>query len=380
MRKLLYICLLLFTFIACQTSNESAVRHKVIDLVKEDRSMIALEGIFEDFQLIPFENKRECMLSNVRRLCVVKDKVYVYDQNGVAGIYRFNADGSFDRRVGNFGHGKNEYAYVKDVAVADDGTVAVLSVPEKVQIFDNSCQYQRTIELPDNMGLQNLVYGHGMFVGSSMHSDYAQYDPSLLYFFDKDFNLVDKNVERLSNSFRFHPLVNIPLVSNGKECCYFDFFRNQFFVVDLKNPQAIDVYDVNTKERYTIEDALNGAFEKAGNMFDVITSEYLLNDKLMGWMVYERKNCFFEYDMSSGESHVYQYQGLIPGTMCYSDGAYYAIVEPFQLQTLMKAYEESEPDNPLYQALKKMDSPISMTDNFYLLRMKHKGQLVPVKL
>jgi hypothetical protein len=343
-----------------------------MELVKQDDNYIALNCIFEDFQVVPFENNRKCMLGDVRRLFVRNDKIYVYDQNGIPGIYRFNMDGSFDKRVGEVGHGKNEYVYVEDVAVDKNGNVIVLSALDKIQIYNSDCEYEKTIEMNSNMGLKNLVYVNGIYVGAAEHSDYNGYDESLLYFFDERFNLIGQKVERIQKNFTIPSLVNTPLDSDGGQCCFFDFYRNQFFVINKETLQTLNVYNVKTNDTYDIDDVLNGRLEKSENVYDFLTDEFILNNKLLGWMIYEKKRCFFEYDITSGESHVYQYLGLSPTVLYYDQNYYYTIFDLQQLLSFIEECRESDSSNEFYQALMKCNSNICLTDNLYLVKMKHK--------
>lgn len=372
MKKLYLLFFMSLTIFSCQERTEDKVNRKALELIKQDDKYIALDGIFEDFHVVPFENNRQCMLGDVRRLFIRNDKVYVYDQNGAPGIYRFNMDGSFDKRIGAIGHGKDEYVYVEDVAVDKRGNVAVLSALDKIQIYNSECEYEKTIELSADMGLKNIVYADGVYVGAAEHSDYSGYDDHLLYFFDEDFNLIGKKLERIRKDFTTPPMVNTPLDSENEKCCFFDFYRNQFVVISKENMETHDVYEVKTKNTYDLDDVLNGIFENAEAVCDILTDEYICDDKLLGWMIYDNRRCFFEYDMDSDVAQVYSYLGLTPSVLFHDKDYYYAVFDAEQLMSFMEECKESDCDNAFYQALLKCNSNISMLDNLYLVRMKHK--------
>ncbi len=333
------------------------------------KKVVSLSGIFEDFELIPLENNRSCMLSKVTKFYARDGKFFFLDKQGTPRVLCFDKGGRFLGNIGNVGNAKNEYIWINDIAVNEKGHVFVLDPKNRMLNYDSKgkCLKVQQIE-SDNMFWRIDVH-KDMFICVSSHRDNRSFNNGehLIYIYDKNMNLIDEKVELNDSELSNYPLMDYPInVSNGK-CMFFDFFQNKFYIMNLADFTLCDECVVKTPNTYTYENFEDNSFSK--KYYDRILCAYYFENKIRGWMNYDRFIRYYEYDTTNNLSNVYDYVSIVPECMSYSGGYYYALITPEAL----KNYKENSKgfDDELIN-ITSNDKYLDLRNNYYVLKMRAK--------
>lgn len=80
-----------------------------IELPLEDGlSFIPTSLLVESVTYVPLETNKDCLIQGVEQSLLYKDRIYILDNLGKS-VLMFAKDGSFMRRIGQYGRGPNEY-------------------------------------------------------------------------------------------------------------------------------------------------------------------------------------------------------------------------------------------------------------------------------
>lgn len=365
---------IVFLLISCGGTQEfvGSVNQYNITLNNNGDSIISFDGIFEDFTIIPLDNKKDALLSRVSRMFVVDKNFYLFDGSSLPNIVMFDNSGRYICNVGTSGHAKGEYISLRDVCVCNDGTTYALSWDNSVIVYDKKGKYVKTITLPSETQYYRIVNCGNYFALSSRHeeagSDY------ILSFFDKSFNLIGEKVENLKQKFEISNFVFNPLLSNNDKISYFDFYRNQFVISGIDSVYNSDVYSLVTKKTLSENEFVSGLFEKYP---DVLTDVYLSDDRLFGFATLDEMLQYFDCDINNKKASAFIYSDLIPLIFYYSDGYYYAVFSADKLCQYQKNNHKNGFKNPFCDALDSLSDKIDPMDNFYIVKMKHRKEFAP---
>lgn len=80
------------------------------------KESIKYSSIFQDVKFVKLETRAECPISNVLKLSVDGDRIFVFDWS-THNVYAFNADGKFIAEVGKRGKGPGEVIDLNDFSI-----------------------------------------------------------------------------------------------------------------------------------------------------------------------------------------------------------------------------------------------------------------------
>ncbi|MDR0698877.1 MAG: 6-bladed beta-propeller [Tannerella sp.] len=134
-----------------------------IDRLKEE-----VDGSFlidtDSVEVIILETNPECLIGNVKKVHLRKNKILVYDELTLS-VFVFNRDGSFHGKIQATGSGPGEYPPTINDMVIMDSTVGVfVPVLDKIMLYDFNGNYICDISLNGSWGMTFFT-----FDGSKYH-------------------------------------------------------------------------------------------------------------------------------------------------------------------------------------------------------------------
>lgn len=80
-------------------------------------NIINLSTLVDSLAYIPLETDSNCLIGNIDKLLVLKDRFLVLDKDISCAIYSFDKNGKFINRIGKRGVGSEEYVSITDIAI-----------------------------------------------------------------------------------------------------------------------------------------------------------------------------------------------------------------------------------------------------------------------
>ena len=335
---------------------------------------------YYDFEIIPLETKKECMLSDCQRVFVTDAGIYVSDSEN--NIYLFNHDGSFKCRIGAIGHANNEYVDVFDLSTTINGdTVAVLSDLKTLKMYNSEGKFigSKSLEFDvsdDEMfGWDNILFTPN---GMMMNNYHRVYD-KLLYLLEPNsdsiikFIDVDKGVIRSSPDRSF-----VPLQYDNNLVCYYDQLSSRFYILNLNDYNDIKSYALKSDNILTEEKARK--IDLMSDDYDCVDSYVFADSMIVGNMSYKGYCCEFKLDLRDNSMKLFTYEDFGANFVDYYKGYYYDVLYSDFLADLMKVdindkstpYYKIDQYKMLHKALEPYKDKISEKDNYYLLKVKMK--------
>jgi hypothetical protein len=170
------VCLLcsFVLLISCQTNKkktqEIAVNDNLqvidVDNAKEE-DKILLSDLFSSVKTIILETKDDILLGKINGIQVYKDLIFVMDSRRNIGVYIFNKEGKFIRKIGNRGMGPGEYLKISDFTIDEDNENIYLMDCDAKKIY----KYKITGKFENAIALEN----------ANIQSFHIQYSKGHLY-------------------------------------------------------------------------------------------------------------------------------------------------------------------------------------------------------
>lgn len=367
--------ILFFSIFSCTTSNLVVGNSGNIQFSYKD-SVVSYGGLFEDFSLIPLENKNECMLSKIHKIIVQDNNIYIHERGSRDAIFKFDKNGTFVGQIGQKGHANNEYIWIFDFTIKDNGTVCILDAKNKLKQYNSNGDFLESQTFDTSNYYWSIDYHRGKYLLTSLYGEYNERN-CLLYFFDEDLKLIDEKIPIPDQPMKHSSLHHTPSVGvMDNKCVYFDQFQNKFYTFDLNDLSYYDEYFLNTSLPYTYDDMVSGeAFNK---YHDNILSVFSGGNKIFGWMLYKSYKCYYELDITTKEAKVYRFMDFISHeNMCYDNGYVYAIVKPSDLKSIQGYIDRSLPlfTPELGKAVHPYKDRLNGDNNYYILKMKIKDKI-----
>lgn len=361
---------------SCNTREMQGItKQHDIAFVNDKNSKIELDDIFEDFSVIKLDCKKNALLSRIGRFYIANNRFYMFDNSSLPNIVMFDLNGDYIANVGAQGHAKGEYISLRDVCVSADGKSYALSFDNSIIVYDKNGKYIKTISLSSDTQYSKIVCCGDYFVLYSRHK--AEGSEYVLSFYDKSFNYIGNKIPNLNHDFKVGPFVANPLLSNKNEICFFDFYRNQFYISNIKDLENTELLDVKTNNTYREEETVSGKFDEHFYEYDFIDKVYLSDDYIYGFITINKIYQYYEYNKKTHETKASIYGDITPLSFCYHNGYYYAVFSADKLSEYQKVNHRNHFRTRLCDALDKCDNNINPMDNFYLIRMKHKRSIKP---
>ena len=116
--------------------------HYVIDLDGSLEESVYYSSVFKNVRTIILETSRNCLIGATTELQIFDSCIYLLDARVAKGLFVFDMEGRFIRKIGSLGNGPGEYAVIKDFTLdTENGVIYLLDQRHRVH------KYQLTIFL-----------------------------------------------------------------------------------------------------------------------------------------------------------------------------------------------------------------------------------------
>ena len=129
---------------SCLSTRTDKLFHTInVPLSSEDT--LRVSSFIDTFDIVRLETNDSFLLSQVAKVKVVKDRIYVLDIVGNA-LYVFHLDGSFVGKVSQVGGGPGEYVQLMDFDVSDTSVYLLDFARQNILEFNKEFTYRRSIQ------------------------------------------------------------------------------------------------------------------------------------------------------------------------------------------------------------------------------------------
>lgn len=121
-----------------------------VNLDLEDNT-VSFYDLFENVSLLPLETTEESLLSNIDKIIIHNDSIFILDKKQGA-IFLFNSEGKYINKLSQQGDGPTEYFDLADFTFNKYTTnLELLSVYRGIYCFNRNFKFIEKFSLPDNM-------------------------------------------------------------------------------------------------------------------------------------------------------------------------------------------------------------------------------------
>ena len=328
----------------------------------------SISNDFTDFEIIPLENKKEGIITEVRKMVVTDDDMYFWDAGPKPQVLRFSLSGIYKNNIGRRGHANGEYNLIMNIAGTQNGdTIAVLTYPN-AHLYSKSGKFLNSIEIKNDQGTEDiLLTDNGIYLGY-----FHRQTKSLMTFYNKNLNHPIFIVETQCNPFG-EPLgvANGHLIQQDDNFIYcLDPFNSCFYVVGKDNPEDITKYSFNMDNMLNEEGVRCGETDR----YKTIYSYQAYKGIIRGVLLHEKGNYDFKFSLNDKKVELVNHEDLDFLFDCCHAGYYYKVISPIDLLEIMDSQKKyMDPIRHLLgETLNALEGKISPTDNYYIIKMRIK--------
>ena len=139
------IFILSFLVIGCQSDNKNLHKSNIETINIEKPISLSIEELIEDFDTIRLEASDHSLLSDIRYIRIMNDKLYVTDKTE-SSVFIFTMDGKYISKISDQGQGPKEYLRISRLEVDPFNN--------RILITDN---FSRKLFIYDETGKQSEV-------------------------------------------------------------------------------------------------------------------------------------------------------------------------------------------------------------------------------
>lgn len=364
-----FIWVLFAMFVSCKHTANDTPEIKCVTLdVSISNELPSMSKEFTDFEIIPLENKKEAILSDVRKMIVTDAGMYFWDANPMPQVFRFSPKGTFINCIGKRGHAKGEFQTIMNIAATRQGdSIAILTYPD-AYLYNENGKFFSSLKIIDDKGTEDMLFTNdGIFCGY-----FHRQEKSLMTFYSKDMKLLANIVETSCNPFgESLGVANGHLLQQDDNNVYcLDVFSSCFYVLDKNNPKNIIKYSFGLDNMLTEEKARKEEGDKCYRIY----SYQVYKGVVRGVIEYDKGFYDFQFSISDNKVSFTNHKELDFAFDCSHNGYFYKIVSASNLLEFMDT-EKIHKDairHLLGEALTTLNGKVSSADNYYIIKMRVK--------
>ncbi len=269
-----------------------------------------LSSFVKEIEMISLEFTDESILSEIKKIVISDDYVFVMEKSNQKGIYVFNRKGNFLYRIGTRGQGPKEFIDLSDFSLNEEEKLVYLYDLQRKKILTFSFQNQFVGEVQMNYFADKFEYQNGLFY---LYRENPSFGDPLYSLVVKDKN--GKTVGKYYPSLNDSPLIHKCIFRKTEKNILFAQHMNDS-IFSLTNERMNPIYyiDYGAKKmsledrediRKDIRPAINVLLEK--KTIAGITDVFEINDKVFIKFVNVIIPMFCVYDKTTKETNVFQY-------------------------------------------------------------------------
>ena len=156
-------------FFGCGTDRKSeyakidgfTIDAKKINLDNDSR--LPLSDFVEKVDIIPLEFNANCMLSEIRKIVIHNNNLFLIERSFRGSVYRFDIQGNFLNKISSNGNGPQEVIELRDFSLNEDEQIVYIldSGRQVILCFDYDGQFIERINI--NQSADRFEYKNGLF-------------------------------------------------------------------------------------------------------------------------------------------------------------------------------------------------------------------------
>jgi hypothetical protein len=325
------------------TSNEKEIIVKTIKWKMQKD--FEIKDIVKDIQYVKLEDNVESFFSNIDKLIIKNNKIYLLDITGPTTLFVFNINGEFLHKIGKQGQGPGEYSHsLINFDVNNDTVFLYDYAKRKMMTYDGNGNYIRSINssfsfndfcfLPENQYLLSLdIFEKKNNMKKVMLTNKLSQQGISYFNFHKNYKndkLNSRSFQATQEDIAYMSPVSDTLFVFSKEGAlkhaYFFDFGNQKLPEELKN-----YYEK------TVEDRRKGIYYTY-----ILNTPIMIDNYIFANMLIENQKCIAAFDIAN---HTSTYELLSPEKFSLKN-------INFPLCTVSDSLLVSYIDSNLYDAIK----------------------------
>ncbi len=120
-----------------------------------------LDSILEPVLFIPLETTPEVMIGDVSGLFFLEQYIIVVDKSLSKGVFIFDQDGKFLRKVSGYGSGADEYGEITDVTIDEDNNLIIILDNERSKLFYYNLEGKLVTSRNAGLRFNEVIYAGG---------------------------------------------------------------------------------------------------------------------------------------------------------------------------------------------------------------------------
>ncbi|MDR2036799.1 MAG: 6-bladed beta-propeller [Bacteroidales bacterium] len=133
-----------------------------LDAISEGDSL-KLSSVFKPVETIILETNENCLIGEINAIQAFDDYLFILDMHQAKGLFVFNREGKFIRRIGSIGKGPGEYTFPRDFTIdPDKKEIYLLDFnTNSIHLYTLEGVYQRTITSLCDARIKSIQYHNG---------------------------------------------------------------------------------------------------------------------------------------------------------------------------------------------------------------------------
>jgi len=152
-RQFLYLFCWLIGGVSCQNQTKRADLSPVQIYSFDEALPLDKKDFVEKQRYILLSIEEEALFQRVDKLVAINDQFYLFDHINNSGVLVFDAQGTFIRKIGDFGQGPYQLTGIEDFQVRPNGEVLILDKLEnRILVYSPEGNWVESISVPVNAG------------------------------------------------------------------------------------------------------------------------------------------------------------------------------------------------------------------------------------
>ena len=322
----IFICLCIC---GCTKYNHKSTNESLS--IKSSEKTVGIKELFYDFKLLYLKTDEESAFQNINKI-VYHNIYYILVKSGRRQVLVFDKDGNYLHSIGRTGKGKGEYTNIEDFTIDEkNNKIIILAFPSTAFVYDMQGEFLLSKKLDNNTLLWNIISNDNGYICTTNHMTYTEGEHAyLMYFFDKDFNLLAKRQNVLPKQMPIPSTVTKPIMKLcDNNYVYMDIFSSNVYNIDLTDSISITTKHIGLNNPVPLEvfEDVN-TFMSNQTLYDYIISAITVNNKLLVFYKDENDVRVFITDMHKDETISYEYRNWFPELMYGKDSVIYSKINP----------------------------------------------------